>query len=197
MIALLHFYLSRRRLHLIQLFSFRMRPLCAVVFSVAVMCAARAQGVQAQKEAVAQKTSHAQPADVSGDWQVSWEGRLGTAPGTLHLQQDGKKLTGTFKDLHGLSSLSGTIDENRISFDVQFQGAHPFTTRFVGNANGEKIEGTSQAVNVGERGAFLGHGGEVVNPEHPWKAKRGTATPGANQATSGEIGAKPSPPANK
>jgi len=169
-----------------------------VFFAVTVHAMGQPRAPQTEKDAAAQKTSRAQPADVSGDWQVSWEGRLGTAPGTLHLQQDGKKLTGTFKDLHGLSSLSGTVDENRISFDVQFQGAHPFTTRFVGNANGEKIEGTSQAVNVGEGGAFLGHGGEVVNPEHPWKAKRGTATPGANQAaTSGEIGAKPSPPANK
>ena len=98
---------------------------------------------------------------------------MGTNPGTLHLQQSGPKLTGTFRDLHGLSPVSGTVDESRISFGVQFQGKYPFTTRFTGNLKSGKLEGTSEAIGVtGEGGAFLGHGGEVVHPEHPWTATR-------------------------
>jgi hypothetical protein len=137
-------------------------------------------------------TPHAQPADVSGDWQVSWEVRMGTNPGTLRLQQNGAKLTGTFKDLHGLSSLSGTVENGRISFDVQFQGKYPFTTRFTGTLNNNKIEGSSQAIDVkGEGGAFLGHGGEVQHPDHPWTASRVTGDP----ARSSEPSSATIPPA--
>jgi hypothetical protein len=135
-------------------------------------------------------------ADVSGDWQVSWQVRMGTDVGTLHLQQDGKKLTGTFKDLHGLSPVSGTIDENRLSFEVQFQGKYPFTTKFTGTANGGKIEGTSQAINVNDgAGAYLGHGGEIVHPEHPWTATRASQPSskptGSSQSGANLAGAKP------
>ncbi|HXM43342.1 MAG TPA: hypothetical protein VN924_19045 [Bryobacteraceae bacterium] len=120
----------------------------------------------------ADKPSGAEPADVAGDWQVSWQGRLGTEQCMLHLREDGGKLTGTLQELRGSSSLSGTVDANRISFDVRFPGPRPFTVRFNGTAGSDKIEGTSQAVGVGGAGAYLGHGGEVVQPEHPWTAKR-------------------------
>jgi len=112
------------------------------------------------------------PADVAGNWRVSWQGRLGTEEGTLHLQQEGAKLTGTFQDLHGISSLTGNVAEKQLTFKVQFKGKYPFTTQFIGGVEGDKIEGTSQAVEVGAGGAFLGHGGEVVHPEHPWTANR-------------------------
>lgn len=126
-----------------------------------------------QKENTSDAKSPAHSADVSGDWHVSWEVRMGTNPGTLHLQQNGTKLTGTFRDFHGLSSLSGTVENNRISFDVQFQGKYPFTTRFTGTVSNGKIDGTSRAIDVkGEGGAFLGHGGEVQHPDHPWIATR-------------------------
>jgi len=150
-------------------------------------------------------SSAAKPADVSGKWQVSWQGRLGTEQCTLQLQQDGTKLTGTFQDVHGLSPLTGTVEEKRISFDVQFQGPRPFTIQFTGTtdkiADGGKIEGTSQAVGVGGAGAYLGHAGEVVQPEHPWTAKRVAEHPVVNQpivsqpAQSGEANSNPNPPA--
>jgi hypothetical protein len=37
---------------------------------------------------------------------------------------------------------------------------------------GEKINGKSRAKNVEGAGAYLGHGGEVVQPDHPWTASR-------------------------
>jgi hypothetical protein len=146
---------------------------CSAVFSVAAgLGAGQSQAAPLQQEAAREKPPHPQPADISGDWEVAWTGRLGTEPGALHLQQDGTKLSGAFKDVHGLSSVSGTVTENRISFDVQFQGPRPFTTRFTGNASGGEIEGTSEAIGVTDGGAYLGHGGEIVHPEHPWKAMR-------------------------
>jgi hypothetical protein len=114
--------------------------------------------------------------DVTGDWQVSWQGRLGTEQCLLHLQSDGGRLTGTLHDLRGVWPVSGTVDANRISFDVRFQGPRPFTTRFSGTAEGGELKGTSQAVGVGGPGAYLGHAGEVVQPEHPWTAKRANSS---------------------
>ena len=123
----------------------------------------------------------ANPADVSGKWQVSWQGRLGTEQCTLQLQQDGTRLTGTLQDQRGLSPLSGTLGDKQISFEVNFQGPRPFTTRFKGTLNAAGMEGTSQAIGVGGSGAYLGHAGEVVQPEHPWTAKRiANATPKAS-----------------
>jgi hypothetical protein len=156
--------------------------LSTVLFLLAIFTWNALAAGQATKNAVPDKPSNAQPADVAGNWQVSWTNRLGTEQCTLHLQQDGTKLTGTLQGPHGLSSLSGTmsgtIDPKRIVFDVQFEGPRPYTIRFTGTADGGKIEGTSQAVGLGGAGAFLGHGGEIVQPDHPWTAKRV-----ANQST--------------
>ena len=135
--------------------------------------------------------SAAKPVDVSGKWQVSWQGRLGTEQCTLQLQQDSSnKLQGTLLDQRGPSSLTGTVDGKKISFEVQFQGPRPFTTRFTGTVDADKIEGTSQAIGVGGTGAYLGHGGEVAQPEHPWTAKRvpNSASPSA------PTGSNPNPP---
>jgi hypothetical protein len=139
----------------------------------AVLAAEQSQPLSSQSNATPDKTLLAHPDDVAGDWQISWEVRLGTDSGTLHLQQDGSKLSGTFEDLHGRSNLSGAVDGTRVTFDVQFSGPHPFTTRFTGTIDVGKIDGTSQAVDItGSGGAFLGHAGEVVHPEHPWNARR-------------------------
>jgi hypothetical protein len=127
--------------------------------------------------------SSPKPAEIAGDWQVSWTARLGVEKCVLHLQLDGTKLTGTFKDLHGVMPLSGTVDGNKITFEVQFGGKYPFTTRFTGSVNGGKIEGTSEAVGVTGGGAFLGHAGEVVHPEHPWTATRGPNQPDSSART--------------
>ncbi len=154
---------------------------CAASSAVtAPFASAQSQAAQVQKDEVPEKPSHVQPADVSGDWQVSWQGRLGAEDCLLHLQQDGTKLTGTLKTLHGVSSLSGTVEDKRISFEAAFQGPRPFTTRFTGTANGGKIEGVSQAVGVGSGGAYLGHAGELVQPDHPWTAMRVANPPAKN-----------------
>jgi hypothetical protein len=138
-----------------------------ILFALALpFCFAQASGSNAAKAA--------EPANVSGKWQMSWTGRLGTEKCALDLQQDSAKLKGTFQDQRGSSTLSGSVDGNKISFDVEFKGPKPFTTRFTGTADGEKITGTSQAMGIGGSGAYLGHAGEIVQPEHPWSATRGT-----------------------
>jgi hypothetical protein len=133
------------------------------------------------KDKAPDKPPHIQHAQVAGNWQVSWQGRLGTEQGTLTLHQDGTELAGTFKDFRGVMPLSGTVAEKKLSFEVRFSGSRPFTTRFTGTADGDKLEGTSEAVGVG---AFLGHAGEIVHPEHPWTAKRVADEPSKSDQTS-------------
>jgi hypothetical protein len=118
------------------------------------------------------QSSAVQSPNVSGRWEVSWQARLGTDQAVVELQQSGSKLTGTFRDPHHTCPVSGTIEGKNISFEVEFQAARPYTIAFKGTLDGEKISGTSQAQNVGGKGAYLGHGGEIVEPEHPWTATR-------------------------
>ncbi len=173
-------------------------PVCIVFwlssfFFTAALAAEQSQP-PSQNNTISEKTASVRPADAAGDWQISWEVRLGTDSGTLHLQQDGSKLSGTFEDLHGRSTLSGTVEGNRVTFDVQFAGSHPFITRFTGTVDGARIDGTSQAVDItGSGGAFLGHAGEVVHPEHPWNAKRFAKTP----VHAGEASYSPQPAPQK
>jgi hypothetical protein len=111
-------------------------------------------------------------AEVAGAWQVSWQVRLGTAHATVQLTQDGSKLSGTFEEMGVSSKLSGSVEGKNISFDVQFPGPRPYTIEFTGTVDGEKISGKSFAKGIEGAGAYLGHGGEVVQPDHPWTASR-------------------------
>lgn len=164
-------------------------PLLAYVALFSLTVGARQTAAQTKENASASATP--KPMDVAGKWQATWQGRLGSEPCTIELQQDSNQLKGTLQDQRGLSPLSGTIEGKKVTFDVQFGGPRPFTTRFTGNVDADKIEGTSQAVGVGGGGAYLGHGGEVVQPEHPWTARRVANQPG----TSADNGSNPKSPA--
>lgn len=112
------------------------------------------------------------PANVQGKWQASWTGRLGSQSVVLVLKQRGTKLTGKVLRVSGATPLTGTIDGNDISLLVNFSGPKPYTILFKGSVEGDSIKGTSQAQNVGSRGAYMGHGGEIVQPDRPWTATR-------------------------
>lgn len=178
------------------IYHFRVRVLLvgaflSVFLSIGALSASgQSQAAPSQKDAVSEKPSQVQPIEVAGNWKLSWQGRLGTEECVLHLEQDGTKLTGTFQDLHGVMPISGTVDGKKLSFEVQFKGARPFTTQFTGTVDGDKIEGTSQAVGVNGGGAFLGHAGEVVHPEHPWTADRVANQP--SQSTQASSNSNPS-----
>jgi hypothetical protein len=111
-------------------------------------------------------------ANVAGTWQISWQVRLGTARATVRLKQDGSKLSGTFQEMAVSSNLAGSIQGKNLTFDVEFPGKRPYTIEFTGTVDGEKLSGTSRAKGVEGAGAYLGHGGEVVQPDHPWTATR-------------------------
>lgn len=59
------------------------------------------------------------PANVAGTWKVSVTGEAGNAEQTIVLQQDGNKITGSFKGPRQSGPLEGTVDGKNISFHVQ------------------------------------------------------------------------------
>jgi hypothetical protein len=98
-------------------------------------------------------------ANISGAWQLSWQGRGGSQQATIQMQQDGSKLNGTFQGPRGSSSLTGSVDGNNVSFSVQMQGRRSVTLAFTGTIDGDKMSGTLQP-----------QGGGQGN--HPWSAVR-------------------------
>jgi hypothetical protein len=114
------------------------------------------------------QSNESQPANIGGAWQISWQGRGGTQQATMQIQQDGSKLSGTFEDASGSSSVTGSVSGNNVSFNVQIQG-RPMTLAFTGTVNGDKMSGTfsPQGGGGGGRG---GRGG--AQGSHTWSGVR-------------------------
>lgn len=121
-----------------------------------------------------------EPANVAGNWQLSWQGRQGSRQGTLAIQQNGTKLTGTMQGQRGSAPLTGTVKGNTVSLKVEIQGERrSFTLAFTGTVDGDKMTGTFQP--QGGRGGRRGMGGGSENGQdnHTWTASRqqGNASP--------------------
>jgi hypothetical protein len=114
-----------------------------------------------------------QPANVAGTWQMSWQGRRGNEQGTLRIQQDGSKLSGSLDGPRGSSALTGTVQGNQVSFNVQMQGRRTFTVRYTGSLDGDKMSGTMQG-----RGGNS-DGGESQQQNRTWTATRQQGNPGS------------------
>src|SRR5690348_14329138 len=112
------------------------------------------------------------PANVRGKWEASWTGRLGSEPVIFVLKQQGSKLSGKIWRGNVATPLTGTVNGNDISLLANFSGPKPYSILFKGAVEGNSIKGTSQAQNVGNSGAYMGHGGEIVQPDRPWTATR-------------------------
>lgn len=133
-----------------------------LLFSVATLCFS----------AYAQDQSNDQTANVAGTWQISWQGRNGTQQGTLQLQEDGSNLSGTFKGPRGSTSLTGSLQGNNISFNVQMQARRTITISFTGSVESDKMSGSLQMQGGRRRG---GNG-----QSRTWSATRQAAS--ANQS---------------
>ena len=113
------------------------------------------------------ESNNSQPANIGGDWQISWQSRNGSQQATMQVQQDGSKLSGTFQDASGSSSVTGSIAGNNVSFSVQIQG-RPMTLAFTGTIDGDKMSGTFQPQGGG--GSRGGRGGGQGS--HTWSGVR-------------------------
>jgi hypothetical protein len=111
------------------------------------------------------------PADVSGAWQISWQGQGGSQQATIQIQQDGPKLSGTFQDSEGSSQLTGSVAGNNVSFRVQLQG-RPITVAFTGSIDGDKMSGTFQPQGGGGGGGGRARRGGSGQGNQSWSAVR-------------------------
>ncbi len=80
-------------------------------------------------------------ANVSGSWQLSWTDNDGNQKqGTLSIQQDGSKLSGSFTGPRGTFPLSGSIQGSHVSLTLG-PARHQLT--LTGDVDGNKMTGTT------------------------------------------------------
>jgi hypothetical protein len=122
-------------------------------------------------------SNNPQPSNISGAWQLSWQGRDGSQQSTIQIQQDGSKLSGTFQGPRGSSHLTGSVSGNNVSFGVQMQGRHTITLAFTGTIDGDKMQGTFQP-----QGGGGGHEGRRGGQsDHSWSAVRPQGNSGRSE----------------
>ena len=118
-----------------------------------------------------------QATSLSGNWQLSWQGRQGTRQATLQLQQDGTQLSGTLKGERDSTPVTGSIQDNKVSLNVKMQGERrTVTLAFKGTVDGDKMNGTFQ-MQGGGGGRFGRRGGQGQQLDHSWTATRQEAQP--------------------
>ena len=105
--------------------------------------------------------------DLTGDWEMTTESPRGERTVTIHIEQDGEKLTVTMQGGMGRRggqggggeiTAEGTISGNKVEWS--FSRSTPrgdFTTKYTGTVEGDTMSGE---VDRGERGTA------------PWSAKR-------------------------
>jgi hypothetical protein len=108
---------------------------------------------------------------VAGQWQVSWQGRIGTEQATVLLRPKGQLLNGSFASARGGLPLSGSVHGPELSFTVDFPGPPAYRILFSGVARGDRIEGEAQPQDANGH-SFAGHGGEVARDYYTWSATR-------------------------
>ena len=60
----------------------------------------------------------AAPANIAGQWQFTVELAIGTGRPLVTFKQDGEKITGTYEGRYGKSNLEGTVKDNHVEFTV-------------------------------------------------------------------------------
>jgi hypothetical protein len=83
------------------------------------------------------------PANVAGTWTFSVSGEAGKATQTIVIQQDGAKISGTFKGPRQSGTIAGTVDGNKISFHVKARRDLDYT----GTVDGDTMKGTLSSGN--------------------------------------------------
>jgi hypothetical protein len=108
--------------------------------------------------------SSGQDIDVTGDWELTSETPRGERTQTIHIEQDGEKLTVTMQGGYrggqeaAEITAEGTIQGNKVEWS--FTRSTPrgdFSTKYTGTVDGDTMSGE---VDRGERGI------------NPWTAKR-------------------------
>jgi hypothetical protein len=77
-------------------------------------------------------------ANVAGTWTFLVSGEAGKATQTIVIQQDGTKITGTFKGPRQSGTITGAVDGNKISFHVKARR----DLNCIGIVDGDTMKGT-------------------------------------------------------
>lgn len=95
-------------------------------------------------------------ANVAGEWDLTVESQMGTSNPHFSLQQDGNKISGTYKGMLGETPVSGTVSGNEIAinFQVNAQGMD-LAVSYNGTVDGATMKGTVKLGDLGE-GQFTG-----------------------------------------
>ena len=97
-------------------------------------------------------------ADVAGAWEITWEGRRGTATGALNLTVEDGVLAGDYTGGRGIPwPVKGSINGNEVSFTIFIKTERgPLDITFKGTVDGDSMSGT----------------GKVRDRDIEWTAKR-------------------------
>jgi hypothetical protein len=109
--------------------------------------------------------------NIAGKWQLSWEARMGTARGTMQLEQSDSGLAGTFQaGSLGSPKISGKLEGKNISLTLDFQGSHSFTLVLTGTVDGDKMAGKFEI--QGMQDGYDWHGENARPTNYSWTAVR-------------------------
>jgi type 1 fimbria pilin len=98
--------------------------------------------------------------DVSGEWEITSEGRQGPQTQTIKIEQDGEKITVTMEGRMGEMTGEGTIKDNKIEWTVTMETPRgEFTMTYTGTVDGDTMSGERQ-MSMGNR------------PASEWTAKK-------------------------
>ncbi len=92
-------------------------------------------------------------ADVTGDWEMTSQGRQGPRTQDIHFKQDGEKITVTMQGFRGNEMTGeGTIKGNDIEWTFSFTTQRgDMTLAYKGKVEGDTMSGTVQMGDFGSR----------------------------------------------
>jgi hypothetical protein len=117
---------------------------------------------------------------LAGKWQLSWEARIGTESGTMLLEQSDSKLTGNYRGHISAPTIEGTVAGNKVTLNLDFQRAHPFTIIFTGTVDGDKMSGKFEIKDYPN--GYDAHGENVRPSNYSWNAVRLADTASATRS---------------
>jgi len=90
--------------------------------------------------------------DISGEWEMTSEGRQGTQTQTIKIEQDGEKITVTMEGRQGEMTGEGTIKDNAIEWKITRETPRgEFVMTYKGTIDGNDMTGTME-MGMGNRG---------------------------------------------
>jgi hypothetical protein len=118
----------------------------------ATWSAKRAAGSTGQQQSPDQQKP---AATMTGTWAFEVSHSAGTSTPTVTITQTGEKLSGKYVGTYGESVLTGSIKDNKFSFNVEVGTEQKVTLAYTGSLDGDTVKGNVTMGEMGE-GTFTG-----------------------------------------